>query len=836
MSQTNTQTGVAPTRTISRDEIVAFGRQMRPWVWLPIAAQVLAQSPGDAMVRFLVSANLAHLGLKAPALEQLDLLDPRAAEAPEVVALRTQVANLPDNGVDHRTLIRTARANLGALGERAPAALPGVFDAWADNLRSEDWQRTGDNQYIRRPAGETDLRQWRGLFDGRAMAAEFAQSHLAALGEYPRPMTIEGIDPPWLLIAAAEATSQRPNGYAPRLTILQADAAEALDGLAQADMAELLAHDRVECFIGADASARFEEGLASRLDLTIAGPFLRQPGLRTALVPDAAAALQNAIARQQQEEQSLRERVTSSYAGRDISWWSRRYAEATSPGSSKPLRVLIPTTRYSTYIQHASHDLAEAFRALGHEAEVVIEPDERSTIEARGHLRAVEALEPDLIVVINYPRWCVQQGVYPAEVPFVCWVQDAMPHLFEARFESRRGVEDGAIAAALDFLAGHITPELIERGGHDPARALPASVPASSRKFHDTSPSPELARLHECEVACATNHSETPRAMAERLKLESSADSRLGACIDEILEAAEDLAPRVHLVKHHKALKQSVDAIIEKRLGLGVAPESAAYLYRHAAMPLLDRVMRHRTLESAAAICDRRGWRLHLYGRGWEEHPTLAGYAKGVLDHGEPLRASYHLAKLHLHISASTMSHQRVVECALAGGLPGVRFFRDGLGVLITRAQRKLIEVEPIGRDESMHADLFSHTETAESMRFKSIADRLGLEEPAGFLMDDRRRESIARDTFGRPIDEDPCWLLGDPLETCFWDDASLEALIERAVERPAWRSNAVGGIRRRSLEHCTHEAFARRLLEKIGAELRAGASISKSPTEELAA
>ncbi|TVS06806.1 MAG: hypothetical protein EA423_05160 [Phycisphaerales bacterium] len=821
MTQTNTNDGVAPTRTISRDEIVAFGRQMRPWVWLPIAAQVLAQSPGDAMVRFLVSANLAHLGLKAPALEQLDLLDPRAAEAPEVAALRTQVAALPDNGVDHRAIIKTARANLDALGERAPEALTGAFDAWANNLRSEDWQRTTDNQYIRRSAGETDLRQWRGLFDGRAMAAEFASSHLASLGEYPRPMTIEGIDPPWLLIAAAEATAQRPNGYAPRLTILQADAAEALDGLAQADMAELLAHDRVECFIGPDASARLEETLASRLDLTIAGPFLRQPGLRTALVPDAAAAKQNAIARQQQDEQSLRERVTSAYAGRDISWWSRRYAEAAAPGSRRPLRVLIPTTRYSTYIQHASNDLAEAFRSLGHEAEVVIEPDEYSTIEARGHLRAVEAFEPDLIVVINYPRWCVQQGVYPAEVPFVCWVQDAMPHLFEARLEARSGAGD----IALDFLAGHITPELVERGGHDPARALPASVPASSRKFHDTSPSPELARLHECEVACATNHSETPRAMAERLKLESNADSRLGTCIDEILEAAEDLAPRVHEIKHHKALKQSVDAIIERRLGLDLAPESAARLYRHAAMPLLDRVMRHRALESAAAICDRRGWRLHLYGRGWEEHPTLAQYARGVLDHGEPLRASYHLAKLHLHISASTMSHQRIVECAMAGGLPGVRFFRDGLGVLVTRAQRKLLNTEPIGRDEPMHADLFSHTETPESMRFKSIADRLGLQEPAGFMMDDRRRESIARDTFGRPIDEDPCWLLGDPLETCFWDDASLESLIERAIERPAWRANIVNGIRRRSLEHCTHEAFARRLLEKINAELRAGAS-----------
>lgn len=824
MTQTSNQPPPVQSRTISRDEIVAFGRQMQPWRWLPIAAQALAQSPGDAMVRFLVSANLAHLGLKGPALEQHDLLDPRAAEAPEVEALRRQVVTLPDNGVDHGALIRIARANLDALGERAPAALRDAFDAWADNLRSEDWQRTNDNQFVRRPSGETDLRLWRGLFDGRAMAAEFARSHLASLGDYPRPMTVEGIDPPWLLIACAEAASPRPNGYAPRITILQADAAEALDGLAQTDMTELLAHRRVECFIGPDASARFEEALASRLDLTIAGPFLRQPALRTPSSRDAAAILQNAIARQQQNEQSLREEVAAAYAGRDASCWAARFAAATAPGASEPLRVLIPTTRYSTYIQHASNDLAAAFRAMGHEAEVVIEPDDSSTTETAGQLRAIATLRPDLIVVINYPRSCVQRGVYPDEVPFVCWVQDAMPHLFEAQSETG--------ATSLDFLAGHITPELIERGGHAPDRALPASVPASPRKFHDATPSPKLARLHECEVACATNHSETPRAMAERLKLESSADSRLSACIDEILEAAEALAPRVHSVKHHKALKQSVDEIIGKRLGSAVTPDSAAYLYRHAAMPLLDRVMRHRALESAAAICDRRGWRLHLYGRGWETHPTLARNARGVLEHGEPLRASYHLAKLHLHISASTMSHQRIVECSLAGGLPGVRFFRDGLGMLITRAQRQLLDTEPVGRDAAMNADLFSHTETPESMRFKSIADRLGLDEPAAFLMDDRRRESIARDIFGHPIDQDPCWLLGDPLEVCFWDEASLEALIERAVERPAWRSSIVGGIQRRSHDRCTHDAFAKRLVSMVRDSLRAAAG----PPRERAA
>ena len=61
------------------------------------------------------------------------------------------------------------------------------------------------------------------------------------------------------------------------------------------------------------------------------------------------------------------------------------------------------------------------------------------------YLRAFAEFEPDLVVLINYTREQMK-GSIPEGVPFVTWVQDAMPHLFDARL----GAAQEAIRTFLD--------------------------------------------------------------------------------------------------------------------------------------------------------------------------------------------------------------------------------------------------------------------------------------------------------------------------------------------------------------------------------------------------
>jgi hypothetical protein len=55
--------------------------------------------------------------------------------------------------------------------------------------------------------------------------------------------------------------------------------------------------------------------------------------------------------------------------------------------------------------------------------------------------------------------------------------------------------------------------------------------------------------------------------------------------------------------------------------------------------------------------------------------------------------------------------------------------------------------------------------------------------------------------------------LVGDASETCFWDRASLEAVLTRAVERPAWRAGVAAGIAARASESCTLGVFVREVM-----------------------
>src|ERR1051325_3344762 len=109
----------APTRALTREELVRLGQSGRAWEFLAVAARGLASAPGDHALRFLVSANLARLGLKTLAVEQLNELPADAQGHPDVAALRGAVATLPEDRVNASALRQNLLHNAAALRERA---------------------------------------------------------------------------------------------------------------------------------------------------------------------------------------------------------------------------------------------------------------------------------------------------------------------------------------------------------------------------------------------------------------------------------------------------------------------------------------------------------------------------------------------------------------------------------------------------------------------------------------------------------------------------------------------------------------------------------------------
>lgn len=832
------------TRSVSREEIVrAAGGS--PWTFLPVALQVLRQRPDDHEIRFLTAAAFARLMLVTPAREQLDLLPAEQRQGAAARAMRAAIDVLPTDHVGVDALECMLLGNLDALAKRRddPVDLGGHVAAWRSGAAGWDWFRTRDGQIVRRRSGSTD--DWRHLADLKGAIARVTLPHAAATGGggSPRPYVLEGADPPWLVERVLRETPAQPDGYRARITIVHEDPLELLDGLAQTDLRDVLESPRVRIICGPGAGGALIRDLLARLDTQITGPGLSMSTARARITPSVEESLQHAQRAQAEEQQRLLAEVARIYGGRDRAWWAARYAGADAGAGARPLRILIPTCRYSTYIKHASADLAAAFARLGCEARVLIEPDDHSHLSGVAYLRAVAGFEPDLVVLINYARanmngalhgagpGAAAAPVIPAQVPYMMWIQDSMPHQLDRRVGESMG--------ELDFVAGNLRTELFLHMAYPRDRALPSPIVASEEKFHDGPCAPALAARHACEIAYVSHHAETPEAMHRRKRGEAAANPALVELIDELRPAVEReaLAPPQTRTPLLFRLRAAAGTILRSRGGDDGDETLVSKLLHMYALPMADRMLRHQALEWAAAIAAARGWRMRIHGRGWEAHPTLGALACGELEHGESLRASYGCARAHLHISAHTVIHQRIVECVLSGGLPIGRLSEDDLSSLEFEAAAgaalaRGLDASPDacdartlirGRYRLLGYHVASHPP---AMTYAALRQRCGLEADAFVWLNSAHVEGRLREhRAGEPLLEEEqsiAWLFGDPAEHLFADRATLERLLVRAVDDDAWRAERTAAMQGRIRDRLTHGAFARRLIRFVGDRLGA--------------
>lgn len=805
--------------------MVALGRGRRPWVFLQVAGAWLRVAPGDDLVRALAGANLARLGLRELALEQLSQMTAPARESEEGRQLWSVAAGLAESRLDPERLLRRCEAQARVLAARG-VDLSVALAEWREGLEEREWFAAHDGNIVRRARGNTDIASWRGLEDAATQARTLVEAHFKSPGEWARPVAVEGVDPPFVFQGICGALQRNASGYVARVALLQADPLEFLDGLAMGDLKGELESERTVVFVGPDASERYGRWMRERMGVQLAGPVVVTAGTRTRLSPTVAEVVGHVEKQQSVLVRGLRERVEAQYRGRDARWWAERYREALS-GEGPPLNVVIPTCRYSTYIQFASRDLAKAFERAGCRAEVLIEPDTSSRLSLAAYLEAFEGGAPDLVVLINYPRASLEGNPTPGNVPFVCWIQDAMGHLYSKNMGEAQG--------DLDFVVGHLHGDLFLKHGWDRARSLELPVTADEGTFHDGPVGERLPREMACEIACVTNHGESPREMHDRLRgqlASGGADANVVRLVDGLWERLPAIMCEAHVKEHHKALREAIVDISRRSLGLEPSETLVDQLHRQYALPVADRIFRHQALEWACSVAERRGWRLALYGRGWEGHPRFGRYARGVLEHGEALRAAYQCAAVNLHLSATTMVHQRVLECALSGGFTAARLFRDAVGSVGLRAQHASVRSGAPGEVRE-GVTWYSLAETSEGMAFAALCQRLGLTDKIRIGISPARRATLLARSDDAMLEQDPNWLLGDLAQTTFWDEASLESLAERAITRPSWRANLASGVKNRVRERLTTGIAVERILGLVSASLEA--SSDARPLESAA-
>ncbi|XOV76750.1 MAG: hypothetical protein ACFHWZ_07895 [Phycisphaerales bacterium] len=488
--------------------LLALGQARRPWEFIRAVAEAGPGIAGVPPIRFLLAANLGSLGFADLAIEEVDAVDASGTPGLNTADLRSGLASRPRTAVPVQTLRETAEHNLALLGlNRTCADTPPV---WMTDTGACAWR---DGVVIT------------GCDASAHAAAVLKRSNLATdrvPSDHLPPLLIAGLSTPHLLHSALDATRPLTNGYTPRVFIVEPDEQRATRALSMLRLDENLEGDpvseRLSLFVGEGAIGSLGEALGSTIDCS-----LPRSVMLDGLAPKSLAESVQQVLGDLHERQ--REAIDH-YAARIERETQTLDGAVARVRNGEQLRVLIPVSRHSNFVRHSASDLAEALRSLGHQPTILTEPEPHRVLSRLGYLRAWAETNPDLVLTINHPRWRTSSAL-PERAVSVCWVQDAMPHLFEDA-ASKQGEHD--------FIVGYRFHELTERFSYRADRVIDAVLPVSTTKFHGGPVDDALRERFACDVAFATRQSETPEAMRDRLRAESGASPGMGAVIDHLDE------------------------------------------------------------------------------------------------------------------------------------------------------------------------------------------------------------------------------------------------------------------------------------------------------------
>lgn len=796
-------TSPRPVRT--RADLLELGQGQDAWRFLSVAMPALEKHREDHDLRRLIGVNSCALGLPTLAREMLDELPQSLQTDPVSGRIVMLIESLPPDRMETELLSTRVTRIADIMRARGVSVPDDVLETTLRGLRRSMVLRAADGNVIRR---RTEDSAWFPVCDARGAVRNAPLGYLQAdgtvdPGKMPRGIVLDGVDPPWLLERLAQSLPMQPDGFQTPIIVVQESAEDLLTALALLDGGEEMAGDaRFVWIFGSGAPRRLRDHLASRLDYALPDALFRS-GAPTTGVEEA---IRGAVMAQQDEHRRLKSQVEGIYGDLDRGHWAERLSAAQKGDAI--LRIVLPVSRYSTFVHHAAEDLREALLSLGHEAVILDEPDKHTRLASPAYLRFFAQWRPDLVISINHPRQQFGE-VCPANVPVLTWIQDQMQHLY------RR--ELGAAQGRLDFLAGVVSQTLFRDFGFPRSQALVLPVVASARKFYDGQVSASDRARYGCDIAYVSHNSQPPEDLHQSLLRAIPIGSPLRAGLTDLPERIGTLLSGGLATALSSELRRLAEQVFE-RAGVTPDPSAVTTMHHQWILPLAERMLRHEMLGWAAELCEERGWTLRIYGRGWERHPSLARFGQGPIEHGGALRASYAAARVHLHASCVATVHQRVIECALSGGFPACRITGSDISVLDSIACASLTGQAPEASYALWRQPVIFTSNHAHLMLHMAQRQRLGL--PAWqwiCLMDEHRdpdRPYAISEEFS------PAWMLGDLSEVTFWDRPSFERLMDRVITDDDFRESSIGAMRRRALTHLTHDVFARRLLDFMASRL----------------
>jgi hypothetical protein len=645
---------------------------------LPVTA-ASSPEPGEWMAGYVQA--LAHLGLFTAAGECLRVLPEAARGQAAIRTLADSIAKAPPSLVPWSSRQRRFEANVAALATRSAEAAAAVLDARAGLAHRYELHQARDGNPQIKPVGTSWPPKWLpALDDHKDLAIDRIDFPIE--GVFPPALAFEGVGLGWELLEAYKRTQNVFLKSSSAIYVVEPSAEALAIMLHLHDLREIIADRRVLWFVGPEASRGLREHMNRHSEWPIAERYFRHvltgPASATPVTEVMAEVAQARHAR----AEALREQITAQYAGRDVAWWSARFAEgvdAEGRAGDKPLRILALTSLHTTFLQYSMRDCLRALERLGHETRLLIESEPHVRLDSETLLRAQIEFEPDLVILLSRMRYESGDHIHRA-IPSVTWDQDALPWVFDPR--------NRPTLAWNDFLMGFAARHAPHRFGW-PAHHCHYCRMAGSIDTYSAEPLPddELAPFR-CDVSYVSHASTTPQDEADQVerwlndeKLICLFREALPPLLAEWLRGGEFPGP---VATRIRATAQAAGVRLER-----VEHEKLVQALQRVG----DRAFRHVALGWVADWADRTGRTLHLWGNGWERHPRLARYARGATRNGHELRCVYQASRINLQLIGFGFLHQRALDGLMAGAFFMTRRLRwDACGAAARRASALLAE------------------------------------------------------------------------------------------------------------------------------------------------
>lgn len=404
-------------------------------------------------------------------------------------------------------------------------------------------------------------------------------------------------------------------------------------------------------------------------------PMLRSPEVCVPLPParpEIALQLDAVQHRLNDDEHALAARIDHHYAALD----DRTLALRLAGHADRPPRALFLTTRFSTVLQYAVRDTAHAFQALGFQTHVLIEPTNRHDVTPRAVRRHLDQFQPDLVFQIDHLRH-EHPGLFPPNLPFVCWIQDPLPNL------NNRAA--GAAVTRRDFVLTFMGPSYIQTHGYPAAQVIdmpimltrppetdgdtrgnptPQAGPSSSGPAPLTPAAPDLVYV--------SNVSATPRAIIDQTR--PTLPPVVRKLFDHLTQAILDVYHHGGNIPTQYDLRQLLLRTAQSHGYVIGSPADIDQIVNLAWNPLNTALYRQQALRWVADAARSLGLTLALFGRGWHDHPDFAPFARGPVQHGPDLQHLTRSARINLNLEPyPCFAHHRLLDGLTAGGFFLVR-------------------------------------------------------------------------------------------------------------------------------------------------------------------